>query len=269
MKTNNASFNKFTVKVMILFVLILTAFTSRGQNASQQPTHPKPTIVLVHGAWADGSSWNKVIPILQKQGYQTIAVQNPLTSLADDVAAVKRILAEIPGEVILVGHSWAGTVITEMGDDPKVKALVYVAAFAPDLGESIASINKDGYELRKYPQSPVQDSDRIVSDGFIRLKEATVLKYFAQDLPASEAKLIAATQGRFHVSTITATVSNLAWKNKPSYYIVADADQIIPPQIEAYMAKKINAKTYHIAGSHAIMLSQPKKVAEVILTAAK
>jgi pimeloyl-ACP methyl ester carboxylesterase len=249
---------------LILLALVFTSSKSEAQIAN----HSKPTIVLVHGAWADGSSWNKIIPILQKQGYETIAVQNPLTSLEDDVASVKRILAEVPGDVILVGHSWGGVVITEMGNDPKVKSLVYIAAFAPDLGESIESIYKDGYELRKSPKSPVTDNDRVVSDGFIRLKEATVLNYFAQDLPKSEARLIAAGQGRFHVSTITAKVSNLAWKTKPSFYIVADLDKIIPPQIESYMAEKINAKTYHVSGSHVVMLSQPEKVAAIILTAA-
>jgi pimeloyl-ACP methyl ester carboxylesterase len=252
---------------LMLLTLVFASSKSDAQSTDSS-NHPKPTIVLVHGAWADGSSWNKVIPILQKQGYETIAVQNPLTSLADDVASVKRILAEIPGDVILVGHSWGGMVITEMGNDPKVKSLVYVAAFAPDLHESIASISKDGYELRKFPMSPVTDNDRVVSNGFIRLKEATVLNYFAQDLPKPEARLIAAGQGRFHVSTITAEVSNLAWKTKPSFYIVADLDKIIPPQTESYMAAKINAKTYHVAGSHVVMLSQPEKVAAIILTAA-
>jgi pimeloyl-ACP methyl ester carboxylesterase len=268
MKTRTHSFRNIA---LILLALISTSSRSDAQStdSSRNVNHSKPTIVLVHGAWADGSSWNKVIPILQKQGYETIAVQNPLTSLEDDVASVKRILAEVPGDVILVGHSWGGVVITEMGNDPKVKSLVYVAAYAPDLGESIVSISKDSYEIRKFPMSPVTDTDRIVSDGFIRLKEATVLNYFAQDLPKSEARLIAAGQGRFHVSTIIAKVSHLAWKTKPSFYIVADLDKIIPPQTESYMAKRINAKTYHLSGSHVVMLSQPEKVAEVILTAAK
>jgi len=252
----------------ILSTVIMLLSLTTSTNAQKVAADNKPTIVLVHGAWADGSSWNKVIPILEKNGYRTIAVQNPLTSLEDDVAAVKHILTEINGDVVLVGHSWGGTVITEAGNDPKVKSLVYVAAFAPDLGESIVSINKDGYEIRKIPNSPVTDSDRLVSDGFIRLRDKTVYQYFAQDLPLSEARLVAATQGRFHVSTLTATVSDPAWKKKPSFYIVADLDKIIPPQTESYMAEKIGAKTYHIAASHVVMLSQPSKVAEVILAAA-
>lgn len=227
----------------------------------------KPVIVLVHGAFADGSSWNKVIPILQKKGYQTIAVQNPLTSLADDVAFVERALAEVPGKVVLVGHSWGGVVITQAGNNEKVKSLVYVAAFAPDEGQSVESINKDAHEVRKIPNVPGL-ANPIISDGFIRLKEEDVINHFAQDLPRQEARLIAAGQGRFHTSTLTAKVSNPAWKNKPSFFVVSDNDHIISPLVEAEMAKNIKAITYHLPTSHVAMLSKPEKVAEVILKAA-
>ncbi|WP_232541211.1 alpha/beta fold hydrolase [Spirosoma endbachense] len=227
----------------------------------------KPTIILVHGAFADGSSWNKVIPILQKKGYQTIAVQNPLTSLNDDVVFVNRAIAEVSGNVILVGHSWGGVVITQAGNNEKVKALVYVAAYAPDEGQSIETISKDAFEVRKLPNVPGL-ADPIIADGFIRLKEETVLKHFAQDLPLNEAKLIAAGQGRFHVSTISAKVSNPAWKNRPSFFIVSDNDHIISPQVEAEMAANIKASVVHLPSSHVAMLSQPEKVAEVILKAA-
>lgn len=271
MKTETISFSHLARTGLLLFSLAATALEGFAQNraSTQVSTKVKPTIVLVHGAWADGSSWNKVIPLLLQKGYQVVAVQNPLTSLDDDVAAVNRILAEIQGEVILVGHSWGGVVITQVGNDPKVKSLVYVAAYAPNQGESVASIHKDGHDSRHIPNSPVTDNDRIVTNGFIRLKEETVLKYFAQDLPKEEARLIAVSQGRFHVSTLTATVSNPAWKSKPSFYVVADQDQIIPPQIESYMAKQIGATTYHVSASHVPMLSQPQKVAEVILAAAE
>ena len=263
MKTTSTSLKLITV---VMFLMLGSLSTGMAQNS--KPNKIKPTIVLVHGAWADGSSWNKVIPILEKNGYHTVAVQNPLTSLEDDVAAVNRILKEVQGDVILVGHSWAGVVITEAGIDPKVKSLVYIAAYAPDLGQSIESIHKDGFEVKKYPKSPVTENDRVVSDGFIRLKDATVLNYFAQDIPRPEAELIAVGQGRFHVSTLSAKVSNLAWKNKPSFYVVADHDKIIPPQIEADMAEHIGAKTYHVLASHVAMLAKPQKVAEVILEAA-
>ncbi|GGN12461.1 alpha/beta hydrolase [Dyadobacter beijingensis] len=227
----------------------------------------KPTIILVHGAFADGSSWNKVIPILQKKGYQTIAVQNPLTSLNDDVAFVDRAIAEAKGNVILVGHSWGGVVITQAGNNEKVKALVYVAAYAPDEGQSIETITQDAFEVRKLPNVPGL-ADPIVEDGFIRLKEEAVLKHFAQDLPAHEAKLIAAGQGRFHVSTISAKISNPAWKSKPSFFIVSDNDHIISPQVEKEMAERMRATTFHLPTSHVAMLAQPQKVAEVILQAA-
>jgi len=227
----------------------------------------KPTIILVHGAFADGSSWNKVIPILQKKGYQTIAVQNPLTSLSDDVAFVDRAISEVKGSVILVGHSWGGVVITQAGNSEKVKALVYVAAYAPDEGQSLESISKDAYETRKIPNVP-GFADPVVADGYIRLKEETIVKYFAQDLPEQEAKVLAAGQGRFHVSTLGAKISKPAWKNKPSFYIVSDNDQIISPKVESEMAARIHATVSHLPASHVSMLSQPEKVAEVIIKAA-
>lgn len=253
----------------ILLVICWSFIADR--NASRKRIHAakkdKPTIVLVHGAFADGSSWNKVIPILQKKGFQTIAVQNPLTSLADDLAFVERAIAEVNGKVVLVGHSWGGVVITQAGNHEKVQSLVYVAAYAPDEGQSIESISKDAHEVRKVPNVPGL-ADPVVSDGFIRLKEETVINHFAQDLSRQEAKLIAAGQGRFHVSTITAKVSNPAWKNKPSFFIVSDNDHIISPQVESEMAKNIKATTFHLPTSHVAMLSKPEKVAEVILKAA-
>ena len=147
--------------------LSLSAIAGPGKD--QPAADVKPTIILVHGAFADGSSWNKVIPILQKKGYQTIAVQNPLTSLDDDVAFVNRAISEVSGSVVLVGHSWGGAVITQAGNSEKVKSLVYVAAYAPDEGESLGSISKDAYETRKIPNVP-GFADPVVSDGFIRLR---------------------------------------------------------------------------------------------------
>lgn len=253
---------------LIAMSLSVISFSSAPQQVTTSPEEEKPTIVLVHGAFADGSSWNKVIPILQEKGYRTIAVQNPLTSLSDDVTFVERAIAEAPGKVILVGHSWGGVVITQAGNNEKVKSLVYVAAYALDEGQSVESISKDAHGVRKIPNVPGL-ADPVVSDGYIRLKEETVINHFAQDISPKDAKVLAAGQGRFHVSTISAKVSNPAWKNKPSYFIVADNDHMISPQLEGEMAKTIHATTYNIPASHAVMLSKPAKVAEVILKAAQ
>ncbi|GGN13852.1 alpha/beta hydrolase [Dyadobacter beijingensis] len=255
--------------ILTLFPMITAIEPNAEPLQANQSTQQddKPTIVLVHGAFADGSSWNKVIPILQKKGYKTIAVQNPLTSLNDDVAFVDRAIAEVKGNVILVGHSWGGVVITQAGNNEKVKGLVFVAAYAPDEGQSIEDITKDAFEVRKLPNVPGL-TDPIVEDGFIRLKEETVLNHFAQDLPPAEAKLIAAGQGRFHVSTISAKVSNPAWKSKPNFFVVSDNDHIISPLVEAEMAARMKATVIHLPSSHVAMLSQPQKVAELILKAA-
>lgn len=251
----------------VSLLLSVSSFSQPAPQNSSSGADSKPTIILVHGAFADGSSWNKVIPILQKKGYQTIAVQNPLTSLNDDVAFVNRALAEAKGNVVLVGHSWGGVVITQAGNDEKVKALVYVAAYAPDEGQSLESISKAAYETRKIPNVP-GFADPVISDGYIRLKDETIVKYFAQDLPQQEAMVLAAGQGRFHVSTLGAKVSSPAWKNKPSFYIVSDNDQIIAPQFETEMAANIHATVVHLPASHVAMLSKPEKVAEVIMKAA-
>ena len=253
----------------IASIVCLSFATTRnnpdGLSVTQEAE--KPTIVLIHGAFADGSSWNKVIPILQKKGYKTIAVQNPLTSLTDDVAFTERALAEATGKVILVGYSYGGVVITQAGNNEKVAALVYVSAYAPDEGQSIEDIEKDAHEIKKIPNVPGL-ADPIVADGFIRLKDDAVIKHFAQDLPEQEARLIAAGQGRFHNSCIKAKVTHPAWKNKPSYFVVAENDHIIAPEIERQAAKKLNAKTISVPSSHVAMLAQPEKVAALILKAA-
>jgi len=222
----------------------------------------KPAIVLVHGAFADGSSWAKVIPILQAKGYSVTAVQNPLTSLADDVAATRRALAQQEGPVILVGHSWAGVVITEAGVDPKVVGLVYVAAFAPDQGETAGGLGK------AYPPPPALAAPIVDKEGFLSLSTDAVVKHFASDLPAAEARVLAATQGPIAGSAFAAQVSGVAWKTKPSWYIVAKLDEAIAPEEERFFAKRMKAATTELNASHVPMLSQPKAVAAVILDAA-
>ena len=253
--------------ILAIPVLSMTINFAAPSKKTAPGADPKPTIVLVHGAFADGSSWDKVIPLLQQKGYEVIAVQNPLTSLADDVAFTERAIAEASGPVVLVGHSWGGAVITQAGNKEKVRSLVYVAAYAPDKGQSILDLDKEAYEVRKIPRVPGL-ADPVITDGYIRLKEDAVIKHFAQDLPENEARIIAAGQGRFHVSTLDAKVTDAAWKSKPSFYIVSDQDHIISPLLETDLAKNIKATTYHLPASHVVMLSRPQEVAKIILTAA-
>ena len=230
--------------------------------AGAAPAPPVKNIVLVHGAFADGSSWAKVIPILQAKGYNVTAVQNPLTSFADDVAATNRALALQDGPVILVGHSWAGVVITEAGMDPKVVGLVYVAAFAPDQGEAVGELGK------AYPPPPALAAPIVDKAGFLSLSTEAVVKHFASDLPASEARVVAATQGPIAGSAFGAQVSGVAWKTKPSWYIVSKLDNAIAPDEERFFAKRMKATTTELNASHVAMLSQPKAVAAVIMDAA-
>ena len=225
------------------------------------PATTQKTVVLVHGAFADGSSWDKVIPLLQAKGLRVVAVQNPLTSLADDVAATRRAIDAQGGPVILVGHSWAGTVITEAGAHDKVAALVYVAAFAPDAGQSSNDLGKDG------PPPPGLANIRPDGAGFLSLTPESVAMNFAQDLPAAETAVLAVTQGPIAGKAFDERVTNAAWKTKPSWFIVAEKDRMIQPDLERAMAKKINAKTTTLPTSHVAMLSRPSEVAAVILAA--
>jgi pimeloyl-ACP methyl ester carboxylesterase len=229
------------------------------------PAHaatPPRTVVLVHGAWADGSSWAKVIPLLLARGLKVVAVQIPLTSLADDVATTKRALDDQAGPVVLVGHSWGGMVITQAGGDAKVAALVYVAAFAPDEGQAAADLGKD------LPPPPGLANVHPDAAGFLHVTPEGVAKDFAQDLPAAQTKVMAATQGPIASKTFDEKVSTAAWKTKPSWYIVAEKDRMIQPELERAMAKKIKASTTALPTSHVAMLSRPNDVAAVILRAA-
>jgi pimeloyl-ACP methyl ester carboxylesterase len=231
--------------------------------ATPNPAHmPSKTVVLVHGAFADGSSWEKVIPLLQAKGLKVVAVQNPLTSLGDDVAATKRAIDSQMGPVILVGHSWGGVVITEAGNEPRVAALVYVAAFAPDAGESVSDAAKGT------PAPPGSASIRPDAAGFLSLTPEGVAQNFAQDLPAAETKVMAVTQGPIAAKAFDEKVTTAAWKTKPSWFVVSEQDRMIQPDLERAMAKKINAKVTSLPSSHVAMLSHPKEVADVILAAA-
>ncbi|MEG5853798.1 alpha/beta hydrolase [Enterobacter mori] len=218
----------------------------------------KTSVVLVHGAFADGSSWNKVITLLQKQHAEVIAVQLPLTSLKDDVAATRRAIARAQGEVVLVGHSWGGTVISEAGNDARVKSLVYVAAFAPDSGQSTADL------AGSFPAPPGSADIAKTSDGYLYLPTDAVRKDFAPDVKPGEQQTIAATQGPIKGDAFSEKIARAAWRTKPSWYVVSQNDRMINPALERAMAKMIHAKTAEVAASHVSMMSQPDAIARTI-----
>ncbi|NKJ44290.1 alpha/beta hydrolase [Novosphingobium sp. SG720] len=221
-----------------------------------------PTIVLVHGAWADGSSWQRVIPLLLAEGLAVVAVPNPTTSLADDVAATARALAAIEGPVVLVGHSWGGAVITQAGNDPKVKALVYVAAFAPKAGETV------GEQVGRYEAPPALG--KIINDGagFLTLSEAGWIEDVAQDLPEAEARVLCVVQPPLAASTFADKVDQAAWETRPCWYIVSAQDRIVSVALERELAVAMGAQTTELDAGHLSLLSQPAAVAGVILEAA-
>lgn len=248
-------------QVLFATTLASAAFAMPAHAETSNP-NADTTVVLVHGAFADGSSWDKVIPLLQAKGLKVVAVQNPLTSLADDVAATQRVVDAQSGKVVLVGHSWGGTVITQAGDSDKVKALVYVAAFAPSEGQTSAELGKD------FPTPPGIATLKADKSGFLYLPEESVAANFAQDLPSAETKLMAVTQGPIQSKAFGDVVTVAAWKNKANYYIVSAKDRMISPALEQAFATKLHATTTVLQTSHVAMLSQPQQVANVILAAA-
>lgn len=245
----------------IAFAAGLLATTTA--QAAPAPEVGPVTVVLVHGAWADGSSWSKVIPRLQAKEIVVLGVQNPLTSLADDVTATKRVIANAKGPVVLVGHSWAGSVITQAGDDPKVKALVYVAAFANSEGQS------GGDLVGAYPKPPGLSTVVDDGQGFLRQSEQGVIENMAGDLPKAEARVLAVTQGPLAASTFGDKVTVAAWRTRPSWYVISTDDRAVSPAMQRDLAKKLNAKTTVLASSHMSILSHPAEVAAVIEDAVK
>lgn len=236
---------------------VLAAVPARAQG-----TLRSRSIVLVHGLYADGSCWAGVIPLLQAAGATVTAVQNPLTSLADAVGETRRAIARQEGAVVLVGHSFAGTIISEAGVDSKVSALVYVAARAPDAGEDYAALAK------AYPTPPA--SAGIVYDGDEgRLSEAAFLRDFAGDVPRERARVLHAVQQPFHRALLTDRTTQAAWRTKPSYYAVSANDRTIDPGLERFMAKRMKATTIEVAASHVSLISRPKEIAALILRAAR
>jgi len=241
-------------------LLLLTCGTLSAQNQE----HRIRNIVLVHGAWADGSGWKGVYDILVKDGYNVSIVQEPETSFKDDVAATKRVLAQQDGPSILVGHSYGGAVITEAGTDPSVVGLVYVAAHMPDAGE------KESEDGKRFP-SDLAKSGAIkkTSDGFTYIDPTQFHELFAADLPANQAALMARSQVLNFADNFSATITTAAWRTKPSWVVVAGADRTINPDLERWYATRAKSHTVEVTGaSHAVYVSRPKEVAALIEEAA-
>jgi pimeloyl-ACP methyl ester carboxylesterase len=251
-------------RINVKVALLVAGAVTMGANPS--PVSAAVTsvknVVLVHGAFADGSSWAKVIPLLEAKGLQVTAVQNPLYSLADDVAATRRAIARQDGPVILVGHSWAGMVISEAGNDPKVAGLVYIAALVPDEGQSASEV------LKPYTASPGNAELKPDAAGFLSLTRKGIAEDFVPDLQPAERAIAYATQGPWNSACFADKVSGPAWMTKPSWFIVAANDRMLPPEYEHAVAEHIHATTTTLPTGHVPMLSRPKQVAAVIIEAA-
>ncbi|MFM0729339.1 alpha/beta hydrolase [Paraburkholderia sediminicola] len=245
-----------------------TAPATRGASSPPPPaapmTGPVRNVVLVHGAFVDGSSWNGVVAKLQQKGYHVSSVQNPLTSLADDVAATRRVLARQDGPTILVGHSWGGVVITEAGANaPNVAGLVYVAAIAPDLHESTMDL------MKRAAPMPAGQGITADSTGFLWLDRSKYHADFAADVPENLTRVLSAAQQPIAARAFSETVSQVAWKEKPSWYVLTTRDRAVSPAVEKFMADRMGAKIVPIASSHLVPVSHAGAVADVIDRAAR
>lgn len=243
--------------------LVAAGVSLRSAKAFAAPREVQKAnnVVLVHGLFADGSSWLEVIPYLQGRGLNVVSVQNPLTSLDDAVAACNRALDRQDGPTVLAGHSFSGMIVTEAGVHPKVSALAYVAARAPDADEDYTAL------AAKYPKPPA--SAGIVFDGDEgRLSEEAFVRDFAPDLPQSKALALYAVQWPFRKSLTAARTTRAAWRSKPSFYAVSSQDRVIDPELQRFMAKRMGAKVLELAASHVSLLSRPREVANLILNAA-
>jgi pimeloyl-ACP methyl ester carboxylesterase len=261
--SNSMTFMRVGGKIFQSLCLALLLLAP-GVLSAQNEGHRIRNIVLVHGAWADGSGWKGVYDILVKDGYNVSIVQEPETSFKEDVAATKRVLAQQNGQCILVGHSYGGAVITEAGTDPSVAGLVYIAAHMPDAGENEAD---DG---KRFP-SDVSKSAAIkkTADGFTYIDPAQFHEYFAADLPAEQAAFMARSQVLNFADNFSATITTAAWRSKPSWMAVAGKDRMINPELERWYATRANSHKVEVPGaSHAVYVSRPKEVAALIEEAA-
>src|SRR5258705_4603544 len=249
-----------TLAVVALGMLSATLFAAEASAQAVKPAVAR-NVVLVHGAWADGSSWGEVIPRLQAAGLKVTSVQNPLTSLADSVAATRRVLAMQDGPTVLVARSWGGTVISETGTDPKVTALVYVAARAPDTGEDFVALSG------KFPVGPVRAGIQQ-HVGFTTISEEAFLRSFANGVAHTKAEVLYAVQEPTAASLFGERTTAAAWHSKPSWYAVSKLDQTINPDLEWFLAKRMNATTVELEAGHLSLVSHPKEIADLILAAA-
>ena len=257
MKTIQLKLSVMKVVTGIVFLLFAMSNSVVAQNATVK------NVVLVHGAFADGSGWKGVYQILTQKGYNVTVVQNSLASLEDDVAATNAALDKQDGPTVLVGHSWGGTVITEAGNHSKVAALVYVAAFQPDNGETTLQWVKTAPPA---PENGILPPDE---KGIVYYDKAKYHAGFCADIPKAEAEFMYASQGPINVKCFITPVSKAAWRDKPAYGIVASEDKSIAPEIERKMYQRSKTKITEIKGSHVVFISQPKAVADVIITASK
>jgi len=261
---HNRMATEVSTRVICVLAVITTMFSLGGDVMAQtNESKAVKNVVLVHGGFVDGSGWLGVYKALKKNGYSVTVVQNSTTSLADDVATTKRAIATQDGPVILVGHSYGGAVITEAGNDPRVVGLVYIAAFAPDRGESVSSLIKNAP-----PSAPVPPILPPV-DGYLLLDKAKFPASFAGDVSAEEAAFMADSQVPWGVNALGGAVTEPAWKAKPSWYLLTTEDRMIPPDAQRQMSKRAGAKVVEVKGSHAIYVSQPQAVAHIIEAAAK
>jgi len=252
---------RFAPRLLPLIAAGLLATAGSAARAADAPAAAPVSVILVHGAFADGSDWARVIPLLQARGVRVTAVQNPLTSLADDVAATKRSIDAAPGKVVLVGHSWGGTVITEAGAVDKVAGLVYVSAFAPDVGQSSGALGKG------YPTPPGLAALSADASGFLHISDEGMRTHFAFDVPPARAAVMAATQGPIAAKAFDEPVTVAAWKTHPSWYVVTSRDHMISPELQVAMARRIGAQVTTLPTSHVSQEVQPARVAAVILDA--
>jgi pimeloyl-ACP methyl ester carboxylesterase len=248
---------RFKILAIATTGMLATALLATGTLADTAKPGVARNVVLVHGAWADGSSWTDVITRLRAAGLHVTAVQNPLTSLAEAVKATKWVLAQQDGPTVLVGHSWSGTLVSE---DPKVSALVYVAARAPDAGEDFLALQA------KFPNTPARAGVQN-HDGVTVLSEDAYLKYFAGDIPVARARVLYATQPPTAATLFADKTDAAAWHDKPTLYAVSAKDQTIAPEFERFLAKRMGAKTIELPASHLSMISHAKEVADLILAA--